>query len=47
MRELKAQAITDAVARLCIQANTCLPRDVQEGIAAARRAEDWPPAQEI
>ena len=47
MRELKAQAITDAVARLCIQANTCLPRDVREGIAAARRAEDWPPAQEI
>ena len=30
-----------------VQANTCLPRDVKDGIAAARAAEDWPPAREI
>ena len=47
VRELQAQAITDAVARLSIQANTCLPDDVKNAIARARREEDWPPAQEI
>lgn len=47
MREISAGAVTDAVARLCIRANTCLPQDVKDGIAAARAAEDWPPAQEI
>ncbi len=47
MREISAGAVADTVARLCIQANTCLPRDVKDGIAAARAAEDWPPAREI
>ncbi len=47
MRELSAGAITDAVARLCIQANTRLPQDVKGTISAARRAEDWPVAQDI
>ena len=47
MREISAAAIADAVARLCIQANTCLPPDVRAAIARARREEDWPPAQEI
>ena len=28
MRNISAQAITDAVARLCIEANTRLPQDV-------------------
>ena len=47
MRELNSMAITEAVARLCIQANIRLSRDVKEAIAAARRAEDWPVAQTI
>ncbi len=47
MREISAEAVADTVARLCVQANTCLPRDVTDGIAAARAAEDWPPAREI
>ena len=47
MREISAGAVADTVARLCVQANTCLPRDVKDGIAAARAAEDWPPAREI
>lgn len=47
MREISAGAVADTVARLCVQANTCLPRDVTDGIAAARTAEDWAPAREI
>lgn len=47
MREIDAKAVTEAVARLCIQANTRLPGDVRDGIAAARVEEDWPPAREI
>lgn len=47
MREVDAGAVRDAVARLCIQANTRLPQDVKGAIAAARQAEDWPVAQDI
>ena len=47
MREISAADITDAVARLSIQANTCLPPDVRGAIARARQEEDWPPAREI
>lgn len=47
MRELNSIAITEAVARLCVQANIRLSGDVKEAIAAARRAEDWPVAQTI
>ncbi len=47
MRELNARAVAEAVARLSIQANTQLPQDVKAAIAATRRTEDWPPAQEI
>ena len=47
MREIDSIEITETVARLCIQANTRLPQDVKDTIAAARRAEDWPVAQNI
>lgn len=47
MRELNAGAVTEAVARLCIRANTHLTEDVTQAIAAAREAEDWPAAREI
>ena len=26
MREISAEAVADTVARLCVQANTCLPQ---------------------
>ena len=42
MRELNAGLIADAVARMCIQANTVLPEDVKHAISAARQVEDWP-----
>ena len=47
MREISAGAVTEAVARLCVAANTRLTRDVTEAIAAARAREDWPVAREI
>ncbi len=47
MREIQSERITEAVARMCIQANTRLPQDVKDAIAAARQAEDWPVAQDI
>ncbi len=47
MRELNAAAITDAVARMCIRANTVLPEDVKAAIVSARQAEDWPVAQDV
>ena len=47
MRELSASTITEAVARLCITANTRLPQDVKDTIAAARQAKPWPVAQDI
>ena len=47
MREIAAQRITDAVRRLCVQANCHLPRDVRERIAASHDGESWPQAREI
>lgn len=44
MRELNASLITEAIARMCIQANTVLPEDVKAAITAARQAGDWPAA---
>ena len=41
MREIQAQQITDVVEKLCIEANYYLPKDVQEGICACRKCEDW------
>ena len=45
MRTISAQQITDTVARLCIEANTRLPRDVQEALDKARAEETWPLAK--
>ena len=47
MREISASAITDVVARLCVEANRHLPQDVKNCIACAREKEQWAPAQEI
>ena len=45
MRTISAQSITDTVARLCIEANTRLPQDVEAALARARKEEPWPLAK--
>ncbi|OUN38031.1 fumarate hydratase [Faecalibacterium sp. An77] len=45
MRTIPAQRITEAVAALCIEANTHLPADVEAALQAARASEPWPLAQ--
>ncbi len=45
MRTITAAAITEAVAGLCIEANTRLPADVQAALDAARQTEPWPLAK--
>ena len=41
MRELDVSAIRDAVARLCVEANTHLPEDVKNAIRVFQEKEDW------
>ena len=41
MRELDVSVIRDTVARLCIEANTKLPEDVQAAIRVFQTREDW------
>ena len=45
MREIKAEAVAEAVATLCIEANAHLPADGAAALAAARAAEPWPLAK--
>ncbi len=47
MREISAQAITETVRRLCIEANCHLPGDMKACISAGHSAEPWPQAREI
>lgn len=47
MRELSAQCITDAVRRLCMEANCHLPEDVRACLQASHAKEPWPQAAEI
>ena len=46
IRELRAEAIRDAVEALCIEANTTLPADVKAALDAAEAAEPWPLAKQ-
>ncbi|MCI9156245.1 MAG: fumarate hydratase [Lawsonibacter sp.] len=46
MRTISAAAMTDAVARLCVRANTVLPEDVDCALERAYFTEPWPLAQE-
>lgn len=46
MRTISAAEITEAVARLCIRANTLLPADVAAALEACRASEPWPLAGE-
>ena len=45
MRTVRAEAIRDAVAELCVRANRELPADVRAAIEAAWAAEPWPVAK--
>lgn len=45
MRTITAQALTDTVAKLCIQANLHLPEDVRAALIHARSEEPWPLAK--
>ena len=47
VREIEAAKITDAVKRLCIQANVILPEDVKNCIIKRKSEENWAPAREI
>ena len=47
MREIKSSAITDVVARLCVEANCHLPTDMKHCIRESHAAECWPQAKEI
>ena len=46
MRTISSAAVTDAVARLCVRANTQLPPDFVAALARSRREEPCPLAQE-
>ena len=47
MRELNAQCITDAVRRLCVDANCHLGQDIKRRLDAMCAGETWPQAKEI
>ena len=47
MRIINAQQITDTVARLCVEANCHLSRDIKNRLEAMYTAETWPQAKEI
>lgn len=47
MREIQANAVTESVARLCVQACTVLPEDVKGRIYDSRKQEPWSTAQDI
>ena len=47
MREICAEAIAETVAKLCIEANIHLPKDVRSCLAEKKSAELWAPAKEI
>lgn len=47
MRNIDAKLIEDTVARLCIEANLCLPDDVTAAIERAEKEEPWDDAKKI
>ena len=46
MRTIPTSQLTDAVAHLCIQANTQLPDDIASALNQSRTTEPWPLAKE-
>ena len=47
VREIRADALADAVRALCVEANTILPQDLRDAICAARENEPSPVGQAI
>ena len=47
MREINASLITEAVKRLCVDANCHLTRDIKDSIKSSYEKEEWPQAREI
>ncbi len=47
MKEINAKDITSVIRRLCMEANSYLPDDIKEKIAACRKAETWDLARDI
>lgn len=47
IREIPAERITEAVRRLCVEANCHLPEDVRDCICRCHGEEDWPQARDI
>ena len=47
MRELNVSEVRDTVARLCVEANTCLPEDVKNAIREFQNKEEWPIARGV
>lgn len=47
MREIDVSQITEVVARLCIEANYYLPKDIREAILKCRAEEDGAIAQDV
>ena len=47
MREINSSLITEAIKRMCIEANCHLSCDIKDCIRASYEKEDWPQAKEI
>ena len=47
MREINVKTISEAVFRLCIDANRLLPEDVRNALYDAKNSEPWPTAQGV
>ncbi len=47
MRSIQAQQLQNEIARLCIEANLALPKDVEQALKQAQQAEPWPPAARV
>ncbi len=47
MREINVSQITEVIARLCVEANQDLPRDVKDALCGCRSCEDWEGARDV
>ena len=47
MREIDASQVTEAIAKLCVEANCFLAEDVRCALCTAERQEPFAPAREI
>ena len=47
MREISASCIEEAVRNLCIEANLCLPQDIQQAVRCAGSCEELPLAKDV